>query len=552
MDSGISLSTLLPGIKPGQFHAHEATRNELYDLINEKLIGEHSSGLNLMSADTMDQFKVTQWSEHYNSLWWNLSDEGELGEQAAGYLQQMVSERRGHAQDYLDDFFSLSNQLAEALNDQYPATTDLDQLLDNVAAGRKPSELADGSSLPKEELIEQFWQEKQAEIGQLNERYDNLKNAPTELQDWLNQNQIDRPLAMDRLIEKHQFSGYNGRFDPSEALQTSAVSTLQRHGDGDLSTQKPHLIVQTNYTDFLFDLGLRLGDAGMAKTAVAGVMMQQERQVAQAEYHQLYQPLAYNFYDQLGELVPRFSLQMLLDNLASDEEPGMLAGGDAHPDAALIADFAQQHADRLARLLNQQQVMAELPKTRAEWLADESNNAKAANYVYQRYGLEPWEQGLDSRLIRESNWLNSVARFENASPEMKARLLSDAQDREEILHNLFDRYSLGVSEEQFDFERMLDNFRFNRPLGLMADGSMHPDAEKLDAMFERNRDDFVMHIDERWLLDKQENLSMLDYQGWMNDDRKQGFADEILSLIKQSRAALNLDQFADSAKLIDP
>ncbi|WP_372830970.1 hypothetical protein [Pontibacterium sp.] len=75
----ISLSTILPGITPGQIQSHSATSREVQELKDEGLVGENTTALNVMSVDTMDRFRVTQWSEEINSQWWGLTGEGALG-----------------------------------------------------------------------------------------------------------------------------------------------------------------------------------------------------------------------------------------------------------------------------------------------------------------------------------------------------------------------------------------------------------------------------------------------------------------------------------------
>jgi len=160
----ISLSTILPNTSPGKIHSHNATRAEAQELIQEGLVGEFSTALNVISEETIDEFRFTQWSEQANSQWWALMSEGEAGKEAAQHLQEMVSTRRSHASNYLDDYFTLSNKLAELLQDDYPVSAELDQLLDNVDAGREPHINIDGSELPKSDKLNQFWQEHQSEI----------------------------------------------------------------------------------------------------------------------------------------------------------------------------------------------------------------------------------------------------------------------------------------------------------------------------------------------------------------------------------------------------
>lgn len=559
----ISLSTLLPGIKPGQIHAHSATRSEFQELKAEGLVGENSSGLNVMSVDTMDRFRVTQWSEELNSLWWGLSGEGELGQKAAGYLEQMTGERRQIATDYMDAFFSLSNTLGEKLQDSYPASTDLDELLDNVAAGRKPTENADGSEVPKAEQVAAFWDENHDQIAALQQTYEALKAFPENLSDWMDEHKVERPLALDQLVEKHRYSGLNGKYESAEGLLETASFQLRAAGDGELQKPSGTLAIPMNMIDMpllngrnleatntmmqhSIDLALRLGDAGMMKHAVASEMMHNERRAALADYQGRFQSMSSSFYDQLGGLEPHFSLQDLLDNLLAGKDVATLDDGGEHPQAEQIRAFVAGVDSQLTALVEKQQKMDDLPRTRLEWQAVPANNQRAQQVVYQQYGLEPWETGMNSRALRPGQWMG-LNFFEGANAATREQLMDEAHQRMLRLQDLV-LGSQGLNGGQaFDLDRLIENFRSGQPLGLMENGQLHPNRLAIDQMFRANEEEFVAYIDTLWMLGKQDNLSMVDYRSWMTEENRAGFAEELLDLIAQSRQALNFDALTDPA-----
>lgn len=557
----ISLSTLLPGIAPGQVHAHSATRDEFQELKAEGLVGENSSGLNVMSVDTMDRFRITQWSDELNSLWWGLSGEGDLGQQAAEYLEQMTAERRQIASNYMDDFFSLSNSLAEHLQDDYPASTDLDELLDNVLAGRQPGERADGSTLTKIAEVDAFWTEKRGHIESLLDTYADLKAFPKNLSDWLDQRNIERPLAIDQLVEKHRYSGLNGKYEGAEGLLDTATFQLSASGDGRIRDNDGQLGIPMDMMDMPLlngrdldathtmmqhniDMALRLGDAGMMKHAISSEMMHSERRTVLVEYQSSFQTMSTAFYDQLGELEPRFSLQDLLDNIAAGSNVAMQADGAEHPQSALIHAFVAGMDDQLSDLVDTQGRMDALPRTRMEWQAIPENNQRAQQVVLQQYGLEPWETGMNSRALRPEQWLGPEF-FEGAESATRERMMGDAHQRMLRLQDLV-LETLGFSEGQgFDLDRLIDNFRNGQPLGLQANGQLHANSIAIEEMFKANEETFVAYIDTLWMLGKQDNLSMVDYRSWMTEENRAGFAEELLDLIAQSRAAINFDELTN-------
>lgn len=553
----ISLKTLLPGVAPGQIHAHSATSSEVYELVEENLIGENTTALNAMSAGAMDNFRVTQWSEQVNSQWWGLMGEGDAGKEAAGYLEQMTTERRTIANNYLDDFYTLSNTLGDTLQDDYPKSADLDQLMDNVAAGRKPSENADGTTLPKADIIEAFWSDNKAAIDELNGHYDALKEFPQHLSDWLDENKVERSLAVDQAVEKHRFSGMNGSYQAAETLVGSAGYRLNSRTDGSSDATNGELPVMKDIFNMpksslsnseaseslarrMVEVALRVGDAGMLKHAVSSEMMHNERSALLTDYQQQYQALSERFYAEVGELEPRFSVQDLLDNLAAGQNGTLQADGTTHPQAEKITAFINNDSDALSSVSDQQQALDEFPKTRSEWLDNPENSRHAEQIVRDTYGLEPWENGMNSRGLRSSAWMGPDA-FQQMSPESRQQAVDQARQRGEHLSDLVTRTLLSNSPS---LNEVLDNFRNGRPLGLQSDGSIHPQQAALEQVFRDNEDTFIAHIDSLWMLGQQTNLSMVDYHKWMTSDRVGDFAQELVDLIEQSREAIDFDELA--------
>jgi len=554
----ISLSTLLPGVSLGQVHARNAVSSEVQELIDEKLIGEQSRANPFYSSENMDSFDVTQWSNSHNSQWWALMGEGEVGEQAAGYLEQMLDERRDKAANYLNQFFQLAGTLAEQLQDEGAPSAEFDQILDNVAAGRSPTQLSDGSELPKADQINAFWQQNQAAIETLNQQYQALKDAPAELDDWIDQNGISRSPELNQLLGEHRYSGFNGYYEDSEALLQSSGHNLNMNaGISDLAADKADLLRPMHlFGPFAGGLGtqanadlrqhsltvaMRLGDAGMLKNAVGTQMMNAERQQLLTEYNQIYQPVADDFYQSMQDLEPAVALQDLLESMSNNTEADLLASGEPHPQADRIQQFIDDHRFQLNAVNNSQEKLDALARTPGEWLQQAGNTQKAEQAVFQEYGLEPWESGMNARWLRPGTW-TGTQEFSSAGAERQQQLVNAAQSRENHLQSAVQEALAGSDFQDFDMAQLLDNYRFNRPLAMTADGSVHPRSEAIEAMFEQNEDMFIAHIDSQWLLGKEDNLSRVDYNQWMTYDRAEGYADELLALIQQSQQVISFEQ----------
>jgi hypothetical protein len=84
-------------------------------------------------------------------------------------------------------------------------------------------------------------------------------------------------------------------------------------------------------------------------------------------------------------------------------------------------------------------------------------------------------------------------------------------------------------------EQLIDNFRFNRPAGQLAEGGLSSAQQALEAFLQDNESLIVDYIDSSWLLGKQDNLSQIDYARWMDSERASRYADTLLDLIEQSR-----------------
>lgn len=137
----------------------------------------------------------------------------------------MTSEKRQTGADYLANFKNLSDALDEHVGPDNNA--DLDQLLDNAAAGRAPTVNEDGASVALAEQITQLWQTHQEQIQQVENQYQDVKNFPQHLSEWLDHKHIERSTELDAMVEKHRYSGLNGLREQSHALYVISNVSLR-------------------------------------------------------------------------------------------------------------------------------------------------------------------------------------------------------------------------------------------------------------------------------------------------------------------------------------
>ncbi|MGD9860128.1 MAG: hypothetical protein AB7S90_08730 [Marinobacterium sp.] len=548
----ISITSLIPNSTPSQIQARTAIHKEINDLVSQGLVGEYTTTLAMMTEEGLQRFEITQWSEQANNQWWALMEAGPAGVEAASYLEQMVAQRRGYAGAYLDDYFTLSYRLAEALDEDFPVSVELDQLAENALAGRHPSENADGTRLAKEERLNQFWQENQSDIETMLEHYENLKQVPDHLGDWLDQQQISRSEAVDQVIEMHRYAGLEGARERSDALANTAVYQLNRDGAGGLSDDLSRFMVFNDitahhwanetfdpqaYADLshrMIEIGLRIGDANMLKNAVSGQLYHSDKQALIQSYQTLYQPMRDQFYSALSDLEPEVNLQDLLDNIKHGDPVGQLPDGSLHPQQDRLEAFVAQHSLSLESIANKQLQLDEFPRSRLEWQKIEANGRRAEQLVYQQYGLEPWEKGTNSRTLRELSW-QGVDYLNSQPDDIRQNLINDAKARLELLMQQFMSLRAEHPGLTMTLEQLIDNFRFNRPAGQLAEGGLSSAQQALEAFLNDNEPLIVDYIDSSWLLGKQDNLSQIDYARWMDSERASRYADTLLNLIEQSR-----------------
>lgn len=532
-------------------HSNIATSREIYELAEEGLIGAESHSLgfhDVANLDSMKEVPFIQWSEQANTQWWAYVEEGPVGEQAADYLQQMVEERRQIAKDYMEGFHDLGQRLAEALQDEGEPTTDMDQLLDNVAAGRAPAELENGQTLAKADVINAFWQQNQADIEALQAKYTQLQEFPQQLDEWMDGKGIERTPELNAVLEKHRYSGMgDGRVD-SEALVGSTGYTINQQGSDpfiDLEMARTALYRfddpfppgSTGKVDLKAALaqevriGLTFGDAGLVSNTVARHQMKAERSALVESYQQYFQPTYDAFYEQLGaELEPSFSYQDLIDNLKAGLPPAAMEDGSLHPAADQIMAYVDEHQSRLDMVQQLQTSLESFPKSMTEWL--ETNQQKVNDLVYSLYGLEPWETGEYARGMRQLSIFSFDGVISGDKQERLQQLKVNAEAHAETLaNNLADQLSGNWLQAPFSLDQLVDNFRHGRPLGEKEDGSLHPQYQQIEAFGAEFKDQIVSYIDNLWLLEGRTSpdLEAFGYQSARN------MIDELVAQIEQSR-----------------
>lgn len=532
-----------------------ATVREFHELKAEGLIGESSDAYQETKwRDSVDEPKIQDeklrfWSERTNTQWWAMMEDGAVGQQAAGYLAQMTTEKRQTAADYLASFHDLSNALQADLSD-VGGSADLDQLLDNAAAGRSPTLNADGSSVEFAEQIEQFWQSHQTEISAVETQYNDLKAFPQHLSEWLDDKQIERSAEVDAMVEKHRYSGLNGLREHSDALLGSFRFNIrddqgaQMMVPGELGSisQKDNFSmfdslvfsfpVHEDYTKRAIQMALMMGNAGAMKNALATGMMQQEQQILLSKYSNIYSTLSANIGAQMQSIEPSLSLQDILDDLKAGEDPAMLPGDNLHPQADKINEIVDKFAGLIDAVQTQQQQFESAPKTVKDWLSEGENSQMLDQMVYNQFGLEPWESGSNSRMFRDSASAPGLNFFIHQGEEYQQKIIDEAVERRDRLEKELFRYTGGDSA--LDLETVLHNFRFNLPLGLMENGGLHDASYSLKAFIEDNMDNIANHIDWSWVLGEQENLTMIDYHSWMSYDRAADIADPVVDWLLES------------------
>ncbi len=470
-----------------RLNAYTQSQNEFKELQQEQLVGEDSRMSSLYDPTNQTMADIFQWSHSDNNRWQAYQQEGPAGQQAAQYLEQMVDQRRTLANDYMRQF----NDLALHLNSQHQQPgepgPDLDAMLDNAAAGRSPVVNADGNRMAQADALLAYWHQNQGTITSLQNSYKDLQEFPKQVSEWLDQNQIERPIEVDLVVEKYRYAGFNGlaetsaelvntsamRLDGKEATGIKAVSfqgTVRKMDEYGVYSQTDDGMVKVILDQFQ-QSGVALGMTGME----AQVLMDQENRQAWGQYKQLHGPLADTFNSEFSSpLEPRFTLQDIVDNLRAERPAAQLQDGSTHPEADRIGAFVTTHSATLNAVVLQQQALQEMPKTLDEWLQVPGNRHKAQMEVYERHGVEPWKQNnpiaeLELRLRKASSALRATAEGMAAANSLRSRL-SDLLN--EKTHTV-----------PFTLQQLTDNFRWGRALGTMEDDSQHPQAAMIEQVF---------------------------------------------------------------------
>lgn len=331
-----------------KLNAWHSTSDEFRELVDEGLIGENSRMSNFYNTVDSGGAHTFQWSQSDNNRWHAFNQESEYGQQAAGYLEQMVDERRSLANDYIGQYHSLSLTLGKAFADRYPAPS-LDQMLDNVAAGREPTENSNGTTMRDAARLNQFWQQNEAELTELQASYKALNDFPGELSEWLDENDVDRPVEVDQVVEKYRYAGLNGVAETSAELVDTSSARLDGKESNGIVPPGPHAMHQKmdefgvigapdpDRVRYILDFAQTHG-ADMGLTALESQqLMDLDKREAWGSYQTLYQPMADEFNSQFqSPLEPRFTLQDIIDNLREGLSAAQLDNGTMHPLASQI------------------------------------------------------------------------------------------------------------------------------------------------------------------------------------------------------------------------
>ncbi len=470
-----------------RLNAYTQSRNEFKELQQEQLVGEDSRMSVLYDPTNQTMADIFQWSHSDNNRWQAYQQEGPAGQQAAQYLEQMVDQRRTLANNYMRQF----NDLALHLNSQHQQPgepgPDLDAMLDNAAAGRSPVVNADGNRMAQADALLAYWHQNQGTITSLQNSYKDLQEFPKQVSEWLDQNQIERPVEVDLVVEKYRYAGFNGlaetsaelvdtsamRLDGEEATGIMAVSfqaTTRKMDEYGVYSQTDDGMVKVILDQFQ-QSGVALGMTGME----AQLLMDQDSRQAWGQYKQLHGPLADTFNSEFSSpLEPRFTLQDIVDNLRADRPAAQLQDGSIHPEADRVGAFVTTHSATLNAVALQQQALQQMPKTLDEWLQVPGNRHKAQMEVYERHGVEPWKQNnpiaeLELRLQKASSALRATAEGMAAANSLRSRLSNLLNDK--------------TNTVPFTLQQLTDNFRWGRALGTMEDGSQHPQAAIIEQAF---------------------------------------------------------------------
>lgn len=529
------------------------TSDKMKQLMKDQVMGENSWRLGSMSKQS--NFSVYQDSESINDQWQFLNNSGPEGEKAAQYLVQMMTQKRDLIDDYLKSYDVMTHQLSFLVNADNIKKTDLESILNNVKAGRLAAENADGSLLPQAELINEFAAQNATELASLNTQSEQIYQQPKHLSHWLDQNNIDRPLAMDKLVDKSLYIGLNGKAEKSEEL--TAISDKYSHLKGrfvldELSPQMQEI------QERLISANIFFGDSDYLLNQSARALMKGDEREALREYLQVSEPVANDFNDSIAkELTPRFTFQDIMDNIKAGRDPAAIynaSGYQKHPQSELIDSYVKEHNNSL-QIIAKMQTYLETPSSVEQWLTAPANADRAYQQVEDIYGIERWETGELSRSARfyrkyaedqfRADSTYYIGQEPTSASDWKKRLQKEAIALGEELEGIL-RNSQSVSPEPFTMDQLIANFRKAKPLGLMADGTLHPDAARIEAAFKDKQLELADYVDGTWL---REGLPLSTQSA---EDKSQQTVKDVVKMIKESREVWEFDALLDAIEIAPP
>ncbi len=380
---------------------------EVYELMQEGLIGEDSTAaanVGAMMSNSAGAISLTQWSETDNARWHALNQDGEAGKQAAGYLEQMVSERRNLTDSYLGGYQSMAGSLQKNVSDSGAVPVEeggnmvsLDWMLDNAAAGRPVTQKPDGTEHPRAAELQSWWDNNTHNLKAVQDDYAALKTFPRDTQSWLEARNITPSAEVDAVLDKHvNDAGLPAITDSSDDFQWqnsrigSGSVTDAQLASASAGWAENHLPkTTTGLREYIADLRDELREdlfedkdqAGVQHWVASG-LLNQERSNLHSSVSQLGNGLFAQFRDQLHNPAHAdFTLQDVMENYLAGTPLGQLADGSQHPDAAAIEQFWQDNQLTLTQYSDQQQQFQQLPRTPLDYM--QQQEAKIEQFMAQ-------------------------------------------------------------------------------------------------------------------------------------------------------------------------
>jgi len=414
---------------------HDLNR-ALKSLDRQALMGQSSfSSFNLSALTDNDSSSgviLHQASLKDDNRYQALAAQGEAGQLLAEYQQQRVETRRQAVDQYVNAYFhlarSFANEVDPAYNGDFSAErTSLQQLIEDPDSGQPlvGSEHRIPAKAVDRDQVLAFMQQHSFEITQVRQLYRELKESPSELEGWLQQQGIKLSAEMDAALDATRYN--NTRIGDSRldvlTTHTRVVGDIGHaafHNDnGTLqlgATERPSRGAASDQW-LASRLDQRSQSLKIADPAAAGFQLYLNESVPE-QITQRDQNIGEmnRIQQQLGPQVERlfslstgnehFSLQDMIANLVAQQPISRLNDGSDHPDAAEIEHFYQLHRDKLDHYVNL---------------------AKRANQPVSRGGMgittQLYSLGGRHEVIRE----NIMARLDH---ETKEEILSSLDDPE--------------------------------------------------------------------------------------------------------------------------